>query len=147
MYLGFLPRRSSERHRLFQSIRNESRTLVAFESPHRLVASLEDAKANLGDRPVVVARELTKIHEEFVRGTLSEVARHFLATPPRGEITVVFAGGAPAERMIDVAARVAEVASEERHLGDAASALARETGVSRREAYRLLLGARNCAKM
>src|SRR5438093_1597554 len=69
-------------------------TLVLFEAPHRLRETLEDALAVLGDRPLAVARELTKVHEEVFRGTLSEALAHF--TQPRGEFTLVIAGSEPA---------------------------------------------------
>ncbi len=149
LYLGFLPRRSTERRKLLASVRAEPRTLVAFEAPHRLIDALADALAELGDRPVAVARELTKVHEEFIRGQLTTVLDHFRATPPRGEITLVV-GGWTAEKPASldaVEARVASLVAEGRPPGEIASAVARETGRSRREIYRLLLGARKCAKM
>ncbi len=147
IYLGFLPRRSTERRRFLSTVKSSPSTLVAFESPHRLESTLVDALAELGDRPVVVARELTKIHEEFVRGQLSEVIRHFQANPPRGEITLVLSGARESEQVVDVTGRVAELAKTAQPTAQAAAELARQTGISRREAYRLLLGARNCAKM
>ncbi|MCL5027370.1 MAG: SAM-dependent methyltransferase, partial [Chloroflexi bacterium] len=93
-YLGFLPRKSSERRRRLASVAGETRSIVAFESPHRLLSCLADIQETLGDRPTAVGRELTKLHEEFVRGTVSEVRDHFLAHAPRGEFTLVI-GGAP----------------------------------------------------
>jgi len=91
-YLGFLPRRSGERRRLFARVAPSEDTLVMFESPHRLVASLGDMLEVLGPRPMAAARELTKRFEEVVRGTIAEVLEHFRATPPRGEFTLVVAG-------------------------------------------------------
>ncbi len=91
-FVGFLPRKSGPRRRLFEAQRERGETLVAFESPYRLVASLRDLAAVLPNRPTVVARELTKKFEQVVRGTASEVLAHFEATPPRGEITLLVAG-------------------------------------------------------
>lgn len=91
-FLGFLPRRSGERRRLFSRVAQCEDTLVMFESPHRLVASLGDMLEVLGPRPMAAARELTKLFEEVVRGTIAEVLEHFRATPPRGEFTLVVAG-------------------------------------------------------
>lgn len=91
-FLGFLPRKSGERRRALAALGEEEATLIAFESPHRLVASLADAEAALGDRPMAAARELTKTFEEFVRGSISEVRTHFAAHAPRGEFTLIFAG-------------------------------------------------------
>src|SRR3990172_1601472 len=91
-FLGFLPPRSSERRKLFESLKNDRRTLVAFESPRRLRKTLEDMLAALGDRHIAAARELTKVYEEVFRGALSEALAHF--TEPRGEFTIVVAGAA-----------------------------------------------------
>jgi 16S rRNA (cytidine1402-2'-O)-methyltransferase len=91
-FLGFLPRKSGERRRALASVAQEDATLVAFESPHRLVASLVDAVAVLGDRPMAAARELTKKFEEVVRGSVSELLERFQREAPRGEFTLVFGG-------------------------------------------------------
>ena len=93
-YIGFLPRKPGERKRLFAELASERRTLVAYEAPHRILESLRDALDVLGDRPVCVARELTKLHEELFRGTLSEALARFEAQAPRGEFTLII-GGAP----------------------------------------------------
>jgi 16S rRNA (cytidine1402-2'-O)-methyltransferase len=147
LYLGFLPRRANERRRLFASIREEPGTLVAFESPHRIVEALQDAESELGDRPATVARELTKLHEEFIRGSLSDIVRRLQAHPPRGEMTLLVGGGTSPVREIDANTRAAELIASNQPIADAAGQLARETGLTRRDAYRLLLDARNCAKM
>jgi 16S rRNA (cytidine1402-2'-O)-methyltransferase len=139
-FVGFLPRRSVERRRLFDSLAGEKRTLVAFESPHRVRAALEDIRAALGDRRIAVCRELTMLHEEIFRGTLSEAIAHF--AEPRGEFTLVVEG-APEE--------AAEVSDDDlraelrrlRKLGastrDAATEVASRTGVPRRRVYALSL--------
>lgn len=92
VYLGYLPRRIRQRRDALSAWKTERRTLIALETPHRLVEALEDILAVLGDRQLVVARELTKIHEEFVRGTAQEALSHFRAVPPLGEITLVISG-------------------------------------------------------
>ncbi|HTY43080.1 MAG TPA: 16S rRNA (cytidine(1402)-2'-O)-methyltransferase [Thermoanaerobaculia bacterium] len=104
-FLGFLPARDGERRRALEALRERPETLVWFEAPHRLRASLEAAAEVLGSRRACVARELTKLHEEVVRGTLPELARDFAARDGiRGEITVVAEGfrGAPAPLSDDV---------------------------------------------
>jgi len=92
LYLGFLPRRRSERCRLLAKVAQERRTLVVFEAPHRLRASLADIETVLDDRPLAVCRELTKLHEEVWRGTVSEARTHFDEVEPRGEFTLVIGG-------------------------------------------------------
>ncbi|NJN66561.1 MAG: 16S rRNA (cytidine(1402)-2'-O)-methyltransferase [Chloroflexaceae bacterium] len=86
LFVGFLPRRGSDRRDLLARLGRLPVTLVCFEAPHRLRASLADMLAVLGDRRVVVAREMTKLHEEFVRATLSESQEHFQKHPPRGNV-------------------------------------------------------------
>jgi 16S rRNA (cytidine1402-2'-O)-methyltransferase len=94
VYLGFLPRKPAERRRLLASLAAEPRTLVAYEAPHRLLEALADVEAALGDRPVAVARELTKLHEEIVRAPASQARRHFEQKEILGEITLVIGGAA-----------------------------------------------------
>ncbi len=92
-FLGFLPARSGERRRLLERVKDREETLVWFEAPHRLIESLCDAVTALGPRSACVARELTKIHEETVRGTLPEIAHIFRSRGAgRGEVTVVVEG-------------------------------------------------------
>jgi 16S rRNA (cytidine1402-2'-O)-methyltransferase len=90
LYLGFLPRGKGERKRLLDSIVSEPRTIVAFESPHRLLDSLNNLLEVLGDRRIAVCRELTKVYEEVFRGTVSQAIAHF--SQQRGEFTLVIAG-------------------------------------------------------
>jgi 16S rRNA (cytidine1402-2'-O)-methyltransferase len=93
LFLGFLPARSGERRRLLERIRDRPETLVWFEAPHRLLESLEEAARALGPRRACVARELTKVHEEAARGTLSSLAAEFRGRGEvRGEVTVVVEG-------------------------------------------------------
>jgi 16S rRNA (cytidine1402-2'-O)-methyltransferase len=90
LYLGFLPRRKGQRQRLLSSIVDEPRTIVAFETPHRLKESLSDIEVALGNRRVSVCRELTKVHEEIFRGRVSQAREHFVE--PRGEFSLVIEG-------------------------------------------------------
>jgi 16S rRNA (cytidine1402-2'-O)-methyltransferase len=90
VYLGFLPRRKGQRQRLLSSMCDESRTIVAFEAPHRLREALTDIGEILGDRRIAVCRELTKIHEEIFRGMVSQAREHF--AQPRGEFSLVVEG-------------------------------------------------------
>jgi len=90
LYVGFLPRRKGQRQRLLKSIIEEPRSVVAFETPHRLREALTDIEETLGDRRVCVCRELTKIHEEIFRGRVSQARSHF--TQPRGEFSLVVEG-------------------------------------------------------
>lgn len=89
-YVGFLPRRAAQRRKLIRELAGEPDTLVAFESPHRLREALADLHGELGDRRITLCRELTKIHEEVFRGTLSGAIEHF--SEPRGECTLVIEG-------------------------------------------------------
>lgn len=92
VYLGFLPRRGADRRVLLSSIADLPPTLVCFEAPHRLVDALEDMLALLGDRRIAVAREITKLHEEFRRERIGQALAHFRDHRPRGEFTLVVEG-------------------------------------------------------
>ena len=140
---GFAPRKPGERTKWLTALRNEPRTAVFFESPHRLGALLADAASVLGgSRPAAVCRELTKTYEEVKRGSLAELAE-WAAEGVRGEITVVLSGAEP--RAVSVADLVdevsARVASGER-LKSAAAEVAEAAGVSKKELYDAVLAAR-----
>ena len=92
LYLGYLPRKASERRRLLEQVAGLSYTLIFLETPHRLLAALQDLQTVLGDRPAAVARELTKLHEQIYRGTLSAAQAYFKEHEPRGEFTLVIGG-------------------------------------------------------
>jgi 16S rRNA (cytidine1402-2'-O)-methyltransferase len=89
LYLGYLPRKSSERKEFLQKVAHQPYTLIFLETPHRLLDALDDLLAVLGDRPMAAARELTKVYEQFVRGQISEVLEHFTQNEPRGEFVLV----------------------------------------------------------
>lgn len=155
-FTGFLPARTGERRRRLQMLVSEPRSIVLYEAPHRLRATLRDALEMLGDRHAAIARELTKVHEEFLRGRISELIRTFDEREPRGEITLIIAApenGAehPTEARMDsgednrtLAQRVYEL--EKLRKLDRKAALkqtAKELGISKREAYKRLLTEEN----
>ena len=143
VYLGFLPRKAGDRQRLLTSVAREPRTLVAYEAPHRLLEALAGIQAALGDRPVAVARELTKLHEEIFRGPASAAREHFAAKEILGEITLVIAGAAlaAAAEPWDVEQVRAELtsllAAGDLKKKDAARLVAEQSGWQAREVYRL----------
>lgn len=149
VYLGFLPRRPAERRRALVEVAVERRTLVAFESPHRVLDALRDAQEVLGDRPVAVASELTKLFEEVHRGPVSEVREQMARSVVRGEYTLVIAGAPRPERASEdeVAREVERLADAGRPAKETAAEIARSTGWPRREVYRLLLARRKCANI
>jgi 16S rRNA (cytidine1402-2'-O)-methyltransferase len=146
---GFLARRGGDRRRRVEAVAHEARTVVLFEAPGRLVATLGDLLEACGpDRAVAVARELTKVHEEVWRGNLADACTTFAGRDVRGEVVVVLAGDPDAGRAPDDA----ELAGALRGrleagdtLRDAAGAVAAELGVSRRRAYDLALELRRNA--
>jgi 16S rRNA (cytidine1402-2'-O)-methyltransferase len=136
-FLGFLPRKGGPRRALLASYRGRPETLVLFESPRRVASALRDLAETLGDRPACVARELTKLHEEVVRGTLGELAERFGAEV-RGEVTIVV-GGAAAEEGARDAADLDDAIRERLAAGrpsrEIAAELALEARLPRREVY------------
>lgn len=139
LYLGFLPRRKGERKRLLESADKQGCTMVAFESPHRLSASLQDALEVLGDRKMAVCRELTKVYEEVFRGSISQAIEH--CVQPRGEFTLVFEGRREKEPATasDATALLQELKREGRKAKEAVGMAAQETGLPKKELYRLWL--------
>ena len=139
-YLGFLPRRSVDRRRLLESIIDEQGTVVILEAPHRLHNSLNDILLILGDRRLAVCHELTKLHEEVFRGTVSQAIEHF--TEPRGEYTLVIDGREQGQKPL-LTAEIIEQLQRMRDSGikarEAVATISRETGLSRRELYRVWL--------
>ncbi len=141
VYVGFLPKKAAARKTLIQSFAAENRTVIAYESPHRLVDALASIIAVLGDdRPVCVARELSKVYEEFTRGTAAEVHAHYVETHPRGEI-VLMIGAAIADDSAWDADRVRSALQSRVDSGEslsrAAKAVAATSGWNKREVYAL----------
>lgn len=139
VYLGFLPRKDTEREKLLASIVDERRTLVAYESPHRLLDTLTAIQHTLGDRRVAVARELTKMFEEIYRGSASAALSHFAAKGVAGEITLVIAGAPEAERWAEarVRAELDRLITGGVKRKDAAKQVATLSGWSARDIYNI----------
>jgi 16S rRNA (cytidine1402-2'-O)-methyltransferase len=140
VYLGYLPRRSAQRKSMLGGLARERRTLVALETPHRLMDSLEDIQAVLGNRRIAVARELTKIHEEFVRGTVRDAVAHFGTHPPLGEITLVLEGAEESEPWTEAQVRTALKKDSRRDVPAAklAEEIAALSGWTKRDVYTLI---------
>jgi len=135
---GFLPAKAGQRRRLLEQLRSEEATLIFYEAPHRILETLEAVEETLGGRRVVVARELTKLHEEFLRGTAAEV-RSVLAErgTVKGEITLLIGrGDAPPPDDTPLDEAVAEYVRQGMSRMDAIKAVARERGLPKREVYR-----------
>ena len=148
-FVGFLPKASTARRKYLQTLRSQPETLLFYESPHQLIKTLEDLSAVLGDRQAVIGRELTKLHAEFCRTTLSGLVAHFREHPPRGEFVIVVAGHDGAQDMPEqttpeitddsirqeVERRVTGGANKK----DAIRMIASQWGLSRRRVYQLAL--------
>lgn len=143
VFEGFLPTRSGPRAERLKALATEPRALVFYEAARRLPAFLAAAQAALGDREVVIARELTKLHEELLRGRLSTLATDVAARPPlRGEVTVLVAGAgtdAPVTAAVDLDARITAARAAGLGVRELSVALAAETGLPRREIYQRAL--------
>jgi 16S rRNA (cytidine1402-2'-O)-methyltransferase len=144
LFLGFLPRKGPERAKLLRQAATSEWTVVFYEAPHRLRELLADLGESMGEgRRAMVARELTKVHEELRTGTLAELGTHWSRTEPRGECTVVVEGTGPAPEVAadpDLARKLArDLLEAGRSRKEIARDLAERTGLSRNEAYRLVM--------
>jgi len=141
LYLGYLPRKAGDRRRLLGEIAPLSYTLIFLEAPHRIQEALADLEEALGDRQVAVAREITKVHEEFFRGRLSQARARFASGPTRGEFKLVVAGS-PAKAVAWNADQVQAALREKIEQGlpptQVASQLAAQSGWPRRTLYQLI---------
>jgi 16S rRNA (cytidine1402-2'-O)-methyltransferase len=150
VFIGFLPSRPTARRKALRALAEEPRTVAIYEAPHRLLDTLEDALEILGNRPAVIAREVTKAFEEFVRGHLEDLIAAARKRAPRGEVTLLIGppdgqaahagNGTESARSVPLARRVEEIMNERG--ADRKAALkqaARERGLTRREAYKQLL--------
>ena len=140
-FLGFLPARSGERRTLLESVRDAQQTTVVYETPHRIAETMKDIVELLGaERPVVLARELTKVHEEFIRGSAAQVLQRAQEHELKGEITLLV--GKRAEQQTaprDIAQRLEELMREQKLEESAAlKVLAKQQGISKSEVYREL---------
>ncbi|MFC1901495.1 16S rRNA (cytidine(1402)-2'-O)-methyltransferase [Chloroflexota bacterium] len=139
-YLGFLPHRAGARRRLLESAAGETGTIIVLESPHRIRVALDDVLLTLGDRRIAVCRELTKLHEEVFRGTVSEAMKRF--AEPRGEFTLVIEGRVAPEKP-----QLTEAVEKQLHqmylsgatVKEAVAVVAGEMGLSKKELYQAWL--------
>jgi 16S rRNA (cytidine1402-2'-O)-methyltransferase len=143
-FSGFLPAKQAARRKVLLSAAHDPATIILFEAPHRILETLTDIEEVLGPRPVVVARELTKLHEEFLRGTAKEVGVALAARPSvRGEITLLIGKGEEAP-VSGTGSTPGEAVAELERTGvprkDAIKQVARERGLSKRDVYREVAG-------
>jgi 16S rRNA (cytidine1402-2'-O)-methyltransferase len=142
LYLGYLPRKSSERRALAGQVADLAYTLIFLESPHRLLSGLADLEAALGDRQIAIARELTKVHEQIWRGTISAAHTYFTDNAPRGEFTLVVAGKTKDEKQKWTEDRLMIAIKLGLKSGNSPAALAKrvaeESGWERRDVYRVI---------
>lgn len=149
---GFLPSKKGERRARLEEIKNVPATLVFYETPHRIAKSLTDCAEVLGNRRAAVARELTKMHEEVVRGTLRELAEKYAENPTKGEIVLVInrqennQGKTESANQKSIGERVSELESEGSDRKTALKKAAKEFGMSKSEAYRILQTEKNSKK-
>jgi 16S rRNA (cytidine1402-2'-O)-methyltransferase len=146
LFVGFLPARSGERRRALERLRIEERTIIFYEAPHRVEECIADVREILGDRPACLAREVTKLHEEFRRGKLSALAASLAERPARGEITLLIGPSDPAEARAGVdttqslSDRVEELIRQAKlDRKEALKLAAKERGLTRRAAYAQLV--------
>lgn len=140
---GFLPVEKKERNERLGEVKNLAYTLVFYEAPHKLKATLADLAESLGeDRPAVLCRELTKLHEETIRGTLGELKAFYETAEPRGEYVIVVEGKAPEKAAFsveDAAAVARKLIAQGAKASDACKEAAKITGVSKREIYAVIV--------
>jgi 16S rRNA (cytidine1402-2'-O)-methyltransferase len=145
IFLGFLPAKPLRRREVLTSLRQEKRTLIFYESPHRLLSSLHDIDELLGGRDVVVSREMTKIYEEFLRGPAAALIAALEGRTVKGEVTLVVAGLSDDiveysdEQLLQHRELILQEEGGELSLRDMAGRIAAETGATRKRIYRLLL--------
>ncbi|RPI94963.1 MAG: 16S rRNA (cytidine(1402)-2'-O)-methyltransferase [Chloroflexi bacterium] len=142
LYLGYLPHKTSERHKRLEEVGSQPYTLVFLESPYRIVEALEDIFSILGDRRVCVAREMTKMFEEYWRGNASGAVEYFKSQPARGEFTLVVEGkkSEDGERWSEeqVQRAIESELKKEKSAKEISVELARESGWSKKEIYSLI---------
>ena len=143
IFEGFLPVDKKKRSSILDELKTETRTLVFYEAPHKLIRTLNDLLTSFGDRNVSISREMTKIYEETLRLSLSEAAAHFESTPPRGEFVIVVEGmthHAGTDKYLDDGVRISMVLIENGlSVKDAVKKAADETGCSKNALYKAVL--------
>lgn len=149
VFEGFLPRKPRELEEYLLNLKDEERTLIIYESPHRIKSSLKVLKKYFGNRKITIAREMTKIYEEFIRGRIDEVESFFKKNPPRGEMVLIIEGAnettneendriSPEERNRILEKRVEEYEKAGFKKNRALKKAAKDVGISRNDAYEIL---------
>ena len=142
LYHGYLPNKSGERRNVLEQVSNLSHTLIFLETPHRIADSLKDIFSVLGDRRICVAREMTKLHEEYWRGTVSGAIEHFKSKEPRGEFTLVIEGKGKVEsgkwEEDELLKAVKEGLEAGKSAKELSSQLAEQSGWGKKEVYALV---------
>ncbi len=143
LYLGYLPHKTSDRHRRLEEVAGQPYTLIFLESPYRIAESLEDVLSILGERRVCVAREMTKMFEEYWRGTVREAVDHFKSQPARGEFTLVIEGRTSEKHERWTEAQLLEAierqGSGEKSAKELSAELAKSSGWNRRDVYSMIV--------
>jgi 16S rRNA (cytidine1402-2'-O)-methyltransferase len=141
VFEGFLPAKKKQRREKLQALRDEARTLVFYEAPHRLTEALDDVHELLGDREAVLAREVSKVHEEFLRGHVSELIRVLRRREIRGEVTLIISGSAGESRVTEdrLKAEIRELHLRGMRVKEIAEVLGEKFGYPKKEIYRLAL--------
>lgn len=138
-FLGFLPPKTGARRRRLEELKDEHATVLLYESPHRILETLEDIVAVLGTRPVVLAREMTKLHEEFLRGSAERILEQLRSRPSiKGEITLIIGKASESKRQGDPTIEVVRLQAGGIDRMSAIKQVAREFGLAKREVYRLM---------
>jgi 16S rRNA (cytidine1402-2'-O)-methyltransferase len=149
VFIGFLPAKPIRRRQVLETLLQEERTLVFYESPRRLLATLRDMETVFGEREIVVAREMTKIFETFLRGPASRIIAALGSAVIRGELTLIVAGRSERkadfsdEELLALGRRMGDAGGKGLSLRDLADGIMEETGITRRRIYRLLLSDRS----
>lgn len=142
LYLGYLPHKTSERHKRLEEVESQPYTLVFLESPYRIVESLEDVFLILGDRKICVAREMTKMFEEYWRGNVSGAVQYFKSQAPRGEFTLVVDGkkldGSQKWTETQLQMAIENELKSEKSAKDISVELAKQSGWNKKEIYTLI---------
>ncbi|PKM81473.1 MAG: 16S rRNA (cytidine(1402)-2'-O)-methyltransferase [Firmicutes bacterium HGW-Firmicutes-14] len=147
VFEGFLPRAGKERKRILEQLALEERTTILYESPYRVIKTLEEISKLTGDREIVAAREITKIHEELIRGPITSIIEHFRSHPPKGEFTLVVKGSTenkkepPARSSTEIRELVNKLVHGGWEKKEAIKEVARTIGASKKEVYNAVLEA------
>jgi 16S rRNA (cytidine1402-2'-O)-methyltransferase len=141
VFEGFLPAKKRQRRERLQTLRHETRTLILYEAPHRLKDALDDIHELLGNREAVLAREVSKVHEEFLRGPVSELIRELGSGDVRGEVTLIISGSAGESRVSEdlLKAEIRELKGKGLRVKEIAEVLGEKFGYPKKDIYRLAL--------